>query len=147
MRGCRALSDSLCLMQWYSAVAGPPLNRHPPSARRFLVNGDSLALGTRQDGRAVGNVELPPWASTPEHFLALHRTALESPYVSANLHYWIDLIFGWGRAHATAGSGLFIKYHSGGDMHRVIGLAKQLGWGGWRHQAARLDTGVPAVLA
>ena len=61
------------------------------------MNGDHLALGTRQDGRSVGDVELPPWASTPEHFLALHRAALESPYVSANLHYWIDLIFGWAR--------------------------------------------------
>jgi factor associated with neutral sphingomyelinase activation len=62
--------------------------------RRFLVNGDHLALGTRQNGRPVNDVELPPWASTPERFLALHRAALESPFVSANLHYWIDLIFG-----------------------------------------------------
>ncbi len=62
--------------------------------RSFLVNTDHLALGTRQNGRAVNNVELPPWAQSPAHFLALHCAALESPFVSANLHHWIDLIFG-----------------------------------------------------
>lgn len=63
----------------------------------FLVNADHLALGTRQNGRAVDDVELPPWAKgSPQRFLALHRAALESPFVSANLHHWIDLIFGYG---------------------------------------------------
>lgn len=61
---------------------------------RFLKNMDKLALGTRQNGRLVGDVELPPWAGSPSEFVELHRAAIESPYVSANLHHWLDLIFG-----------------------------------------------------
>lgn len=68
----------------------------------FLVNADHLALGTRQNGRAVNDVELPPWAHSPQRFLALQRCALESPFVSANLHHWIDLIFGCGPATALS---------------------------------------------
>ena len=50
--------------------------------------------------RRVDDVELPLWAAgSPARFLALHRAALESPYVSANLHHWIDLVFGCDRAH------------------------------------------------
>jgi hypothetical protein len=44
--------------------------------------------------RQVHDVKLPAWATTPEQFIALHRRALESEHVSANLHLWIDLIFG-----------------------------------------------------
>ena len=57
-----------------------------------------LALGTRQSGRPVGDVELPEWAAAePHRFLALHRAALEAPFVSANLHHWIgEGAHGWG---------------------------------------------------
>ena len=47
-----------------------------------------------QDGQAVDEVRLPPWAADADSFLAKHRAALESANVSANLHHWIDLIFG-----------------------------------------------------
>ncbi|KAG2501969.1 hypothetical protein HYH03_000465 [Edaphochlamys debaryana] len=60
----------------------------------FLVNARRLPLGVRQSGRAVNDVELPPWASDPRDFLAKHRAALEAPPVSRQLHAWIDLIFG-----------------------------------------------------
>ena len=63
-------------------------------AHSFLVNREALALGTRQSGAAVGDVQLPPWADSPDDFLRCHRAALEGPFVSANLHHWIDLIFG-----------------------------------------------------
>ena len=42
----------------------------------------------------MDEVKLPPWAAGAEDFLRQHRAAMESPFVSANLHHWIDLIFG-----------------------------------------------------
>jgi factor associated with neutral sphingomyelinase activation len=60
----------------------------------FLVNRENLPLGKRQNGDVVGDVVLPSWAKGPDHFLQMHRAALESPFVSANLHHWLDLIFG-----------------------------------------------------
>ncbi|KAL4553379.1 hypothetical protein Ndes2526B_g03242 [Nannochloris sp. 'desiccata'] len=66
-----------------------------PEQPNFLLNSKRLALGVRQNGRLVGDVELPPWAkNSVDRFLTLHRAALEAPFVSANLHHWIDLIFG-----------------------------------------------------
>ncbi|CAG2101375.1 unnamed protein product [Medioppia subpectinata] len=43
----------------------------------------------------LDDVELPVWAESPEHFIRLHRMALESDLVSCQLHQWIDLIFGY----------------------------------------------------
>ena len=62
----------------------------------FLTNINAYNFGMRQgDGGVVNNVELPPWAKgDPKIFIAKHREALESPYVSQNLHQWIDLVFG-----------------------------------------------------
>ena len=53
-----------------------------------------LDLGTRANGKKVDAVHLPKWASTPEEFLKKNREALESDFVTQNLHLWIDLIFG-----------------------------------------------------
>jgi len=61
----------------------------------FLTNSLGIDFGIRQDGRKIGDVTLPPWASTPQHFVSTLRKALESEYVSKNLHHWIDLIFGY----------------------------------------------------
>lgn len=62
----------------------------------FLVNDNHYDLGTGQDGTVAGDVVLPPWAGgDPLVFIARHREALESDYVSANLHHWIDLVFGY----------------------------------------------------
>ena len=40
-------------------------------------------------------MELPPWAYDHTDFVVQCRKALESDYVSQNLHHWIDLIFGY----------------------------------------------------
>jgi hypothetical protein len=61
----------------------------------FLTNVNSYDFGLRSDGSRIDNVQLPPWAKgDPAIFIAKQREALESPYVSQNLHHWIDLIFG-----------------------------------------------------
>ncbi|CAD8114000.1 unnamed protein product [Paramecium primaurelia] len=61
----------------------------------FLVNKFNLDLGIRQNQKKVGDVKLPKWASNAKEYLRLNRMALESEYVSNQLHHWIDLIFGY----------------------------------------------------
>ena len=61
----------------------------------FLVNKLNLELGQLQSGEQVEDVILPKWALNADHFLEVLRDALESDYVSRNLHHWIDLIFGY----------------------------------------------------
>ncbi|XP_058126890.1 neurobeachin [Anopheles coustani] len=61
----------------------------------MFYNASDYRLGQRDDGRTVGDVELPPWAKTPEEFVRINRMALESEFVSCQLHQWIDLIFGY----------------------------------------------------
>ncbi|KAG8363377.1 hypothetical protein BUALT_Bualt19G0016000 [Buddleja alternifolia] len=46
-------------------------------------------------GEKLDSVRLPPWAENPVDFIHKHRMALESEHVSAHLHEWIDLIFGY----------------------------------------------------
>jgi len=62
----------------------------------FLVNSNGFDLGITQKGDVVYDVKLPAWANNdPRQFIRIHRKALESQYVSRNLHQWIDLIFGY----------------------------------------------------
>jgi Beige/BEACH domain/PH domain associated with Beige/BEACH len=68
--------------EWYS-------NPH------FLSNPSNYNFGQLQDGKSIGNVDLPPWANqSPSQFISIMRQSLESPMVSTMLHKWIDLIFG-----------------------------------------------------
>ncbi|KAF4142901.1 WD domain G-beta repeat domain-containing protein [Phytophthora infestans] len=78
----------------------------------FLENVNACVFGTSQTGVVVGDVELPPWANgSPTEFVRLNRAALESPYVSANLHHWIDLIFGYKQQGPAAVEACNIFYH------------------------------------
>lgn len=61
----------------------------------FLNNIDDLDLGHRHNGERLNDVELPLWAKNPRDFIRKNSKALESDYVSAHLHEWIDLIFGY----------------------------------------------------
>lgn len=61
----------------------------------MLVNKNGYQLGRQEDGTIVGDVVLPPWAASPEEFVRINRMALESEFVSCQLHQWIDLIFGY----------------------------------------------------
>ncbi|OHT07145.1 hypothetical protein TRFO_01251 [Tritrichomonas foetus] len=59
----------------------------------FLLNENGFDLKADHD-----NVELPKWANdSPARFVKINRAALESEYVSMNIHHWIDLIFGINR--------------------------------------------------
>eukprot|EP01084_Bolivina_argentea_P022911 42621_1 len=62
----------------------------------FLINTNRFDYGITEKGIAIDDVLLPKWAyGDPERFIRMHRNALESEYVSLNLHKWIDLIFGY----------------------------------------------------
>ena len=59
-----------------------------------MTNSYGLDLGIRANGERVSEIVLPKWADSSSDFLKKNREALESEYVSENIHLWIDLIFG-----------------------------------------------------
>ncbi|XP_058268220.1 neurobeachin a isoform X8 [Hemibagrus wyckioides] len=61
----------------------------------MFVNSNGYDLGLREDHTPVCDVDLPAWAKKPEDFVRINRMALESEFVSCQLHQWIDLIFGY----------------------------------------------------
>ena len=66
----------------------------------------------KHDKTHIDNVLLPAWAyNDPRLFIFIHRQALESEYVSSNLHKWIDLIFGYKQQGEEAINALNVFYH------------------------------------
>lgn len=78
----------------------------------FLENKNEFDLGRLQISKErVNDVILPKWAKSPEDFIRKHRKALESEYVSAHLHEWIDLIFGYKQRGPAAVEALNVFYY------------------------------------
>ncbi|XP_062913312.1 neurobeachin-like protein 2 isoform X1 [Mobula hypostoma] len=78
----------------------------------FLENQNGFDLGCLQmTSENVADIVLPKWAKSPEDFIYKHRKALESEHVSANLHDWIDLIFGYKQRGPAAVEALNVFYY------------------------------------
>lgn len=78
----------------------------------FLMNLNKYDFGLLQNNTAIDSVELPPWAKgDPKIFIAKHREALESPYVTQNLHQWIDLVFGCKQKGEAAEEAVNVFHH------------------------------------
>lgn len=88
-----------------------------------LTNENSIDFGTTQLGEKLDSVKLPPWAENPVDFIHKHRMALESEHVSAHLHEWIDLIFGYKQRgkEAIAANNVFfyITYEGTVDIDKI----------------------------
>ncbi|XP_036439728.1 lipopolysaccharide-responsive and beige-like anchor protein isoform X2 [Colossoma macropomum] len=77
----------------------------------MFVNSNNYNLGVMDDGTVVSDVELPPWAKSAEEFVRINRLALESEFVSCQLHQWIDLIFGYKQQGPEAVRALNVFYY------------------------------------
>lgn len=77
----------------------------------FLVNVHGLDFGETANGTKVDDAHLPKWAKSPAHFVSVLKSALESKYVSSNMHLWIDLIFGCKQKAESAKAANNLFYH------------------------------------
>eukprot|EP00850_Spirogloea_muscicola_P008241 SM000043S15869 [mRNA] locus=s43:763446:778532:+ [translate_table: standard] len=87
-------------------------------------NVNNIDLGTTQKGDKLGDVKLPPWAHDNTYeFVQKQAKALESDFVSAHLHQWIDLIFGFkqrGSEAVTAQNVFFYMTYEGAvDIDKI----------------------------
>jgi hypothetical protein len=96
---------------------------HSSKPGDFLNNSRNLDFGTRQNGVKVHDVQLPPWAKDSADFVRKCRSALESEFVSQNLHKWIDLIFGFKNCgeEALKADNLFyyLTYEGSVDIEKI----------------------------
>uniref|UniRef100_A0A914ZRD5 WD repeat and FYVE domain-containing protein 3 n=1 Tax=Parascaris univalens TaxID=6257 RepID=A0A914ZRD5_PARUN len=82
------------------------------SLPEMFLNSNHFDLGVKQNGVALDDVILPRWAKgDPREFVRIHRQALECDYVSANLHNWIDLIFGYKQCGEAAVESCNVYHH------------------------------------
>ncbi|KAJ6233252.1 beige/beach-related [Anaeramoeba flamelloides] len=97
------------------------------SLPEFLINMNGLDLGLKQNGQYVTDVQLPQWANNDVFdFIKLHRQALESDYISENLHNWIDLIFGYKQRGDDAIKGLNVYPEYTYLNHKEFGVIEDL---------------------
>lgn len=114
----------------------PEVSDLPTSQSLCLIFSDCLS-GAKQNGTKLADVILPPWAKgDPREFIRVHREvrqthqrcvpvavsrhldcispwlqALECDYVSAHLHEWIDLIFGYKQQGPPAVEAVNVFHH------------------------------------
>ncbi|UJR15136.1 hypothetical protein I4U23_002101 [Adineta vaga] len=81
------------------------------SLPEILTNFNNYKFGQTSDENTIDDVLLPKWAKTPEDFIRMNRTALESEFVSSHLHQWIDLIFGYKQKGPEAIRATNVFYH------------------------------------
>ena len=98
-------------------------------------NRNKYDFGKKQEGISVDDLILPKWANgSAEEFILKNREALESDYVSENLHNWIDLIFGYKQKGEEAGKALNsyvnICYEGGFNLEKLIEQEKKK----WEYQ-------------
>ncbi|EPB75242.1 hypothetical protein ANCCEY_05641 [Ancylostoma ceylanicum] len=91
----------------------------------LLLNKNRFDFGVKQNGIALDDVVLPPWAhGDAREFIRLHRQALECDYVSSHLHEWIDLVFGYKQngEEAVKANNLFhhLFYEGSVDFESII---------------------------
>ncbi|TYJ08697.1 hypothetical protein E1A91_A11G092100v1 [Gossypium mustelinum] len=95
----------------------------------MLTNENSIDFGTTQLRGKLDSVKLPPWAQSSVDFIHKHRMALESEHVSAHLHEWIDLIFGYkqrGKEAISANNMFFyITYEGTVDIDKIYDPVQQ----------------------
>ncbi|KAG5490044.1 hypothetical protein JKF63_00163 [Porcisia hertigi] len=89
----------------------------------LCLNVNRVDFGLRQDRSPMHDLQLPPWAhNDPFTFVYRMREALESAHVSAHLHEWIDLIFGYKQRGKDAVHALNVfNWHSYEDLDRNQG--------------------------
>lgn len=49
----------------------------------MMTNSNRYELGKQEDGAVVSDVELPPWAKTPEDFIRINRQVRETAFFCA----------------------------------------------------------------
>lgn len=78
----------------------------------LFLNSNKFVFGKKQTKELINDVILPAWANDcPYTFVDIHRSALESPYVTENLHHWIDLIFGYKQRGQAALDAMNLFYY------------------------------------
>ena len=84
------IPEFFCLPEMFVNMNGYKLGKLEP-----VESGKEGGNGSPNLSLEVNHVELPPWAATPHEFVRINRQALESEFVSCQIHQWIDLIFGY----------------------------------------------------
>lgn len=117
---------------WFAASTDNPMDVKELVPEFFYLpeafyNSNNFVFGRKQTGNEafIDDVILPPWANGDAHtFVRINRQALESQYVSENLHHWIDLIFGYKQQGPAAEAAMnlfyYLTYEGAVDIDKIV---------------------------